>query len=504
MRFLRNLSIKYKLRWIIGLSGGVGMLLLTIGVVGYEVRLFRDRMGHELEMLAEVVGATSATPLLFADEEFAQSAILALSTVPNITGACLYAKDGRLFAAYGTLTSPHAVAPTRSPFDPPDFGKNTASLYRPVRWENEIVGGIYIEASLTELHERLAGFASMVALVLLAASLTAMLLAERLQGMIAQPIIELSDTSRKISDEQDYSVRATSHGEDETGQLVVAFNAMLEEIQARDRTLRLVNDSLEARVVERTRELIVAKERAETSDRAKSEFLANISHELRTPMHGIMSFAHFGSKKVETAERGKLADYFCNINDSAERLMTLLNDLLDLSKHHAGKMTYEKAPASIDGIVRIAVDELSSLLSERSMSVRLSESTASMADVDRGKVLQVVRNLLGNAAKFSPSGGQIEVAVTPDQESVLISVRDHGVGIPEDELEKVFDPFVQSAKTKSGAGGTGLGLAISKEIIEGHDGEIWAENNSDGGAVFFVRLPRVVSDDDECIEGVAA
>jgi signal transduction histidine kinase len=315
-----------------------------------------------------------------------------------------------------------------------------------------------------------------------------LLLSERLQLIITRPIVQLARLARQISGDRDYSVRVKAGGRDELGDLMTAFNDMLREIQTRDRELQQANDNLEARVEDRTHELEQAKQRAETSDRAKSEFLANISHELRTPMHGILSFAHFGLQKGDNAARQKLREYFQNIDDCAERLMTLLNDLLDLSKHQAGRMTYEREACSVAEIVRVAVDELASLVSERRLSVRLENLPNAVCHVDRWKILQVFRNLLSNAAKFSPAGGTIEVGVRQDGDAFLFFVKDQGIGIPDEELERIFDPFVQSAKTKSGAGGTGLGLAICREIVHAHDGRIWAENNTDGGAVFYVRL----------------
>jgi signal transduction histidine kinase len=109
--------------------------------------------------------------------------------------------------------------------------------------------------------------------------------------------------------------------------------------------------------------------------------------------------------------------------------------------------------------------------------------------LDIDKIKRVLRNLLNNAIKFSPEGGTIDVAVCRVASSVRVSVRDQGPGIPQDELEAVFDKFIQSSKTKTGAGGTGLGLAICQEIVAAHKGRIWAENRPEGGAVFLFEIP---------------
>jgi signal transduction histidine kinase len=109
--------------------------------------------------------------------------------------------------------------------------------------------------------------------------------------------------------------------------------------------------------------------------------------------------------------------------------------------------------------------------------------------------MQVLRNLLSNAVKFSPDGGRIELSLQSDAQSVVVGVRDHGVGIPEAELETIFDQFVQSSRTKTGAGGTGLGLAICREIVTAHRGHIWAENRPEGGAALFFTLPLQAPDE---------
>ena len=232
---------------------------------------------------------------------------------------------------------------------------------------------------------------------------------------------------------------------------------------------------------------------ANAANEAKSEFLANMSHEIRTPLHGILSFARFGVKKAGAGDLAKLQDYFTKINTSGERLLELVNDLLDISKLEAGKMEFDFATHDLAKLVNAVVDEHLSLVSERGIKVQFAPpADAVEARADQRKLMQVVRNLMGNAIKFSPAGGAVEVALERSEAGrVYIKVRDHGPGVPEDELKLIFDKFVQSSKTKSGAGGTGLGLAITTEIVKGHGGRVWAENHPGGGAVFTVELPPV-------------
>ncbi len=263
-------------------------------------------------------------------------------------------------------------------------------------------------------------------------------------------------------------------------------------------------DHLRAKVAQRTLGLLHAKEAAERANLAKSEFLTNMSHELRTPLHAILSFANLGETRLEQLPAEKVRDYFERITAAGGRLLHLVDDLLDLSRLEAGRMSFSPETTDIRELAEDIVAELETLAGSKQLDV-LVEPRASdhVAFVDRQRIGQVLRNLLGNAIKFTPDGGVIRLRLSDAQlpagrragdqprlqPAICIEVRDHGIGIPEGELESIFDKFVQSSSTRTFAGGTGLGLAISREIVIGHLGSIRARNNIDGGATFEVLLP---------------
>lgn len=256
-------------------------------------------------------------------------------------------------------------------------------------------------------------------------------------------------------------------------------NAVHREIAPSEEQLRLLLE-----------EVTAAKEKAEAANHSKSEFLANMSHELRTPLHAILSFAAFGEKNAATAKPEKITEYFHKIQTSGKILLNLVNNLLDLAKLESGKMVFEFQRTNVSPLLGKVADEFSSLVSERGLTIDYAEPNGkAIGNVDRDKFMQVVRNLVSNAVKFSPQGGKIDIGVVQEEQILKVRVTDQGAGIPPAELEKIFEEFVQSSTTQKGAGGTGLGLAISRQIAAAHRGRIWAENQPQGGAVFFFEIP---------------
>ncbi|MDH4392861.1 MAG: PAS domain S-box protein [Aquabacterium sp.] len=236
-------------------------------------------------------------------------------------------------------------------------------------------------------------------------------------------------------------------------------------------------------------DLVRATEAAERADRAKSEFIATISHELRTPLQSIIGFSELGQHFA--GGHAQFEPMFTDILDGGRRMLRLVNGLLDVSKIDGSVGSLLLRRADVAALLAATCRELRQLAADRQLLLQLPEPLPTLfADVDSFRLQQVLRNVLANAIRFAPAGTavQLDLQTLPDQ-GVAVSVSDQGPGIPADELDTVFEPFVQSSRTRDGAGGTGLGLAISRRIMGAHGGSIRAELPAEGGTRIVIQLP---------------
>ena len=273
--------------------------------------------------------------------------------------------------------------------------------------------------------------------------------------------------------------------------------ARLEEIAAGDFTGRLdipsrdELGSLAANVNRMNDELRRVYGELETASRHKSEFLANMSHELRTPLNAIIGFSQVLRQRLFGEINEKQDEYLDDILSSGNHLLSLINDVLDLSKVEAGQVELEIAAFSL----REALERGVVMVRERAVKkgVQLSLELAPDVDILRGdarRLRQVVFNLLSNAVKFTPAGGSVTVTTARVDGEVQVSVSDTGPGIALADQERIFDEFQQTDVGVQQGEGTGLGLALSKRLVELHGGRIWVESEPGRGSRFVFALPH--------------
>lgn len=256
---------------------------------------------------------------------------------------------------------------------------------------------------------------------------------------------------------------------------------------------------LNRRVAERTRELKQAKDEAEAANRTKDEFIANVSHEMRTPLHAIKAYTRLAQMSRGVAGDAKLTGYLQRIDASNVRLTNFVESILSISSYESGTVRPEHTPVDVRDVLHGVARIMAPLFNERGQRLQIVPGSApERVDADGAMIEQVITNLLANASRFSPEGSLVAVEVTPDVlnhaaddavPAVRLTVYDQGVGIPDDELASIFEKFHRSTRTRTTSGGTGLGLAITREIVRLHGGTITAANNAGGGARFDVLLP---------------
>ena len=369
-------------------------------------------------------------------------------------------------------------------------GTKVLSAYRavqPLGWR------VFVEEPTSEAYAPLRSAIWRTAFQLVAFLLLAIAASVMLARRLVRPIESIQAAAAKIgSGSFDQRIEIVSH--DELGALAEEFNRMAARLQES-------YSGLEQKVQERTRELAAALRQLDEKSREleaasahKSEFLANMSHELRTPLNAIIGFSQVLRQQLFGEVNEKQAEYLDDVLASGNHLLSLINDVLDLSKVEAGQIELEVAPFSLQEALRRGVVMVRERATKDGVHVTLTANPeVDVVTGDERRIRQVIYNLLSNAVKFTPAGGVVDVGAARVDGEVRVFVADSGPGIAPEDRERIFEEFQQTEVGIEQREGTGLGLTLSRRLVELHGGRIWVDSELGKGSTFAFALPARAS-----------
>lgn len=460
-------SIRRKVMLVVLITTFSGLLVAAAALLYYEAQNYRDLRVTDLATQADLLAGNSGPALVFDDPASAAANLALLKSRRGILAAGIYRSDGTLFASY---TQPDALEslPPLPQWKGYRIGQGRLALIKPIVEHGETLGAVYL-VTRYELWDRLRAYLLILATVMLAAFFVAALVSRWLQSAVTRPILALTDVSRRVVEQRDFSLRVPKTSHDEVGILVDAFNSMVTEVGERAEALRDANQR-------------------------KDEFLATLAHELRNPLAPLTNALAILRSDRASPESTLLAREM--MERQVAQLVRLVDDLLDVARITTGKLTVRQTPADLSEILRSAIETARPLLDSRKHNFQADlPADALFVNADATRLAQVFSNLLNNSAKYTDPGGHISLSVHQSGSEVLVEFADDGIGISPEALPRIFDMFTQAdTSIERTHSGLGVGLTLARRLIELHGGTISARSAGLGkGSRFIVRLPMLPS-----------
>jgi len=304
---------------------------------------------------------------------------------------------------------------------------------------------------------------------------------------VIEPLEAFTETVKGMNPEN-LSTRVKIHRKDELGMLAASFNRMAEDVEKSRRALQRAHDNLEEKVAERTEELAHANTRLKELDRLKSMFIASMSHELRTPLNSIIGFTGIILQGMAGEITGEQSKQLTLVKNSANHLLALINDIIDVSKIEAGKIELAIGEFDLSDLVQDVKDSFTVATDEKGLKMSLEIPERLLIESDARRVKQIIVNLVSNAVKFTEQG-EIEIRAAKKDGAVELSVKDTGIGIRKEDIDRLFKAFSRIPTEGRLTEGTGLGLYLSQKIAYLLGGRISAESEFGRGSKFTFALP---------------
>ncbi len=465
---------------------GIGLALVSDAILMLDA--VRKDIRRSLEAAGNAAGTAASAAVAFRDAGAARDVLRMFEAYPEIQAAAVYPNNRARLASYGDASLLPATDADIKPSSP-EIGPlaGTATVHLPIIVDDLAIGTVYLQARLDAYWRTYLTTMAATIFVGLSAGALALLLAMRFLDRIILPVRLLAEVARDARLRQDFRPRPIPAADDEIGDMVSNFNALLEEIDASRQSLQTYQSELERLVAERTAELSAAKEGAEQANLAKSRFLAAASHDLRQPIQAMRLFQDALSKTALNGEQRRITDYLAQ---STRSLAEILNVLLDVSKLDGGMVKPHPEMIQVRDLLGTIEAEFAPLALAKGLRFKLFFPHRTLALHTDAKLLHgLLRNLIDNALKYTDHGG-ILVAARRRRDRVLLQVWDTGIGIAPEHLRTIFDEYFQvSNPQRDSTKGLGLGLSIVRRVAAILGGRIGCHSRMRQGSMFELSLP---------------